>query len=86
MARSRMSPGSKHGCLPKEFVGVKKGYHALTLFVILLILWVLGLLSGFTLGGVIHALLVFAIIVVVIQVVQGRRGCDAPMQCVSGGH
>ncbi|MEJ2589270.1 MAG: lmo0937 family membrane protein [Deltaproteobacteria bacterium] len=44
-----------------------------TIFVILLILWAVGLLSGYTMGGVIHALLVIAIIVVVIQVIQGRR-------------
>jgi len=44
-----------------------------TIFVILLILWVLGLLTGYTMGGVIHALLVIAIIVVLIQVIQGRR-------------
>ena len=44
-----------------------------TIFVILLILWVLGLMTGYTMGGVIHALLVIAIIVVLIQVIQGRR-------------
>ena len=44
-----------------------------TIFVILLILWGLGLLTGYTMGGVIHALLVIAIIVVLIQVFQGRR-------------
>ena len=44
-----------------------------TLFVILLILWGVGLLTGYTMGGVIHALLVIAIIVVVVQVIQGRR-------------
>ena len=44
-----------------------------TIFVILLILWSVGLLTGYTMGGVIHALLVIAIIVVVIQVIQGRR-------------
>jgi hypothetical protein len=44
-----------------------------TICVILLILWALGLLTGYTMGGVIHALLVIAIIVVVIQVIQGRR-------------
>jgi hypothetical protein len=44
-----------------------------TIFVILLILWALGLLTGYTMGGVIHALLVIAIIVVLIQVIQGRR-------------
>ena len=40
---------------------------------ILLILWGLGLMTGYTMGGVIHALLVIAIVVVVIQVIQGRR-------------
>ena len=44
-----------------------------TIFVILLILWGLGLLTGYTMGGVIHVLLGIAIIVVLIQVIQGRR-------------
>ena len=44
-----------------------------TIFVILLVLWALGLLTGYTLGGVLHALLVIAIIVILIQVFQGRR-------------
>jgi hypothetical protein len=44
-----------------------------TICVILLILWGLGLLTGYTMGGVIHALVVIAIIVVVIQFIQGRR-------------
>ncbi|MGA9536902.1 MAG: lmo0937 family membrane protein [Desulfobacterales bacterium] len=43
------------------------------IFVILLVLWGLGLMTGYTLGGVIHVLLVIAIIVVLIQVIQGRR-------------
>jgi hypothetical protein len=44
-----------------------------TIGVILLVLWALGLVSGYTLGGVIHALLVIALIVVAVQVIQGRR-------------
>ena len=44
-----------------------------TIGVILLILWALGLFSGYTLGGVIHVLLVIALIVVVVQIIQGRR-------------
>jgi hypothetical protein len=44
-----------------------------TICVLLIILWLLGFVSGFTMGGVIHILLVFALVVVVIQVVQGRR-------------
>jgi len=43
------------------------------IFVILLILWGLGLMTGYTMGGVIHILLVIAIVVVLIQVIQGRR-------------
>jgi hypothetical protein len=45
-----------------------------TICVILLVLWLLGLLSGYTLGGVVHILLVIALVVVVVQVIQGRRG------------
>jgi uncharacterized protein (DUF58 family) len=44
-----------------------------TICVILLILWGVGLLTGYTMGGVIHALVVIALIVVVIQLIQGRR-------------
>jgi len=44
-----------------------------TVFVIILILWGLGLMTGYTMGGVIHALLVIAIVVVLVQVIQGRR-------------
>ena len=44
-----------------------------TIFVILLILWLLGLISGYTIGGFIHILLVIAIVVVLIRVIQGRR-------------
>jgi hypothetical protein len=44
-----------------------------TIFVILLILWGLGLITGYTMGGVIHALLVIAIVVVIVQVIKGRR-------------
>jgi len=44
-----------------------------TIFVILLVLWGLGLLTGTTMGGIIHALLVIAIVVLLFQMVQGRR-------------
>ena len=44
-----------------------------TIFLILLVLWALGLVSGFTLGGFIHILLVIAIVVVLIRVISGRR-------------
>ncbi|WP_152555168.1 lmo0937 family membrane protein [Desulfonatronum thiodismutans] len=44
-----------------------------TIFVILLVLWALGLMTGATMGGVVHILLVIALIVLVVQVLQGRR-------------
>ena len=44
-----------------------------TIFVILVILWLLGLVSGHTIGGFIHILLVIAIVVVLIRIIQGRR-------------
>lgn len=44
-----------------------------TIVLILLVLWLLGLVSGTTMGGLIHLLLVIAIIVVLIRVIQGRR-------------
>jgi hypothetical protein len=44
-----------------------------TIFLILMVMWLLGLISGYTLGGVIHILLVIAIVVVVIRLIQGRR-------------
>ena len=44
-----------------------------TIFVILVVLWALGLVSSYTLGGYIHLLLVLAIVVVLIRVIQGRK-------------
>jgi hypothetical protein len=43
-----------------------------TIGVVLVVLWLLGLVSGYTLGGVIHIFLVLALIVVVVQVIRGR--------------
>jgi len=44
-----------------------------TIFVILLVLWLLGLVTSYAIGGFIHILLVMAIVVLVIRLVQGRR-------------
>jgi uncharacterized protein DUF5670 len=44
-----------------------------TIFVILVVLWLLGIVSSYTLGGYIHVLLVLAIVVVLIRVIQGRN-------------
>ena len=43
-----------------------------TIFVILMILWLLGLISGYVIGGFIHILLVVAIVVVLIRIIRGR--------------
>ena len=43
-----------------------------TIFVILVILWLLGLISGYVIGGYIHVLLVIAIVVVLIRIIHGR--------------
>jgi hypothetical protein len=43
-----------------------------TIFVILLVLWLLGMVSSYTLGGFIHILLLIALVVVVLRLIQGR--------------
>jgi hypothetical protein len=44
-----------------------------TIAVILIILWLLGLVTSYTMGGLIHILLVIAIVVILLRVIQGRR-------------
>jgi hypothetical protein len=44
-----------------------------TIFVILLLLWMLGLVTSYTLGGFIHILLVLAVVILAINLIQGRR-------------
>jgi hypothetical protein len=44
-----------------------------TIVMILLVLWLLGLVSSYTMGGLIHVLLVIAIVVVLLRVIQGRK-------------
>jgi len=44
-----------------------------TIAIILIVLWILGLVTSYTMGGFIHVLLVIAIIVILIRVIQGRR-------------
>jgi len=45
----------------------------MTLAVVLIVLWLLGMVTSYTMGGVIHILLVIAIVVFLVQVIQGRR-------------
>ena len=44
-----------------------------TIVVVLLILWALGLVTSYTMGGLIHVLLVIAIVIVIVNLVRGRR-------------
>ena len=44
-----------------------------TIILVLLVLWVLGLVTSYTMGGVIHVLLVIALIIFVVNLIQGRR-------------
>lgn len=45
-----------------------------TIAVILIVLWLLGLVSSYTMGGFIHILLVVAVVVVLVNIISGRRG------------
>ncbi len=44
-----------------------------TIFIILLVLWLLGMVSSYTMGGFIHVLLVIAVVILLIRLIQGRR-------------
>ncbi len=45
----------------------------MTLAIILIVLWLLGLVTSYTMGGFIHILLVIAVVVIVVRIIQGRR-------------
>ena len=45
-----------------------------TIAVVLLVLWALGLVTSYTMGGFIHILIVLAVVSVLVQIIQGRRG------------
>ena len=65
-ARRRLFVWTVHG---------KKGKNIMlqTIAIILIVLWLLGLVSSYTMGGFIHVLLVIAIVVILIRLIQGRR-------------
>jgi hypothetical protein len=65
--------GSERRQLTESFKKEKIMDLLMTIGIILLILWLLGLVTSYTLGGFIHVLLVLAIIVILIRVIQGRR-------------
>ena len=59
---------------PQRFQNKLKGKHMLyTIAVVMLVLWLLGLVSGYAIGGLIHILLVVAVVMVLLRVIQGRR-------------
>jgi hypothetical protein len=61
-------------CRPAVGVKNPEGDHMLwTIAVILMVLWLLGLVSGYTIGNFIHVLLVIAIVIVLVRVIQGRK-------------
>ena len=45
----------------------------MTIAVVLIVLWLLGMVSSYTMGGVIHVLLVIAVVMFLVQIIQGRR-------------
>ena len=57
----------------RQTTRLKEALMLWTVFVILLVLWLLGMVSSYTMGGFIHILLVVAIVVVLINLIQGRR-------------
>jgi len=54
-------------------VDKRRGTMLWTIFVILLVLWLLGVVSSYTVGGFIHILLVLALVVLLINIISGRR-------------
>jgi hypothetical protein len=67
----RATEAWNHGVVPELN---QKGANVLyTLAVILLILWLLGMVGSYTLGGLIHILLVVALVMIVVNLVSGRR-------------
>jgi len=54
-------------------VDKRRGMMLWTIFVILLVLWLLGVVSSYTVGGFIHILLVLALVVLLINIISGRR-------------
>jgi hypothetical protein len=64
----------RRSCAFQSQLDRKKEFDMLwTIFVVLLVLWLLGLVSSYTLGGFIHILLVLALVVLVINLLSGRR-------------
>jgi hypothetical protein len=65
--------GSDGDRLGRPGVEIRKGTMLYTIAVILVVLWLLGLVTSYTMGGFIHVLLVIAIVMILVQVISGRR-------------
>jgi hypothetical protein len=61
------------GTFYKKKERLKEGHMLWTIAVVLVILWLLGLVSGYTMGNFIHILLIIAIVIVLVRVIQGHR-------------
>jgi fatty acid desaturase len=73
---AQMNAGKAYTVIESRFAASRTPENLVmleTIAVILLILWALGLVSSYTMGGFIHVLLVLAVIVIIIRVIQGRR-------------
>lgn len=62
-----------HDSQSRSTGNLQEGVMLWTIFVILLVLWLLGVVTSYTMGGFIHVLLVVAVVVALIQLIQGRR-------------
>lgn len=71
--RAEISRGDAPGPFPRSLRGILDMDLLMTIGVVLLILWLLGLVTSYTLGGFIHILLVLAIVVILVRIIQGRR-------------
>ncbi len=60
-------------CNPVEGENREECHMLWTIAMVLLVLWALGLVSSYTMGGFIHILLVVAVVVVLVRIIQGRR-------------
>lgn len=73
-AVSTAGPGSPPvRFMPHGLTGYSEGVMLTTLAIVLLLLWMLGMLSSYTLSGFIHVLLVVAVIMVLVRIIQGRK-------------
>jgi hypothetical protein len=66
-----MEPTAKKGAA--TLLSKRRKLMVWTIAVILIVLWLLGLVSSYTMGGLIHILLVIAIIIILVRVIQGRK-------------